>query len=95
MNNLDEYKCLVESYFGIMSLDEYDLKEYELKKLKKIIDDYSKENNISDEISNDIINNVKTNSTFKRNLQSCLITYSSVDAPIDLIILIKRKLKSL
>ena len=91
----DEYKCLVESYYGIMSLDEYELKEYELKKIKKIMDDYSKCNNILDEKCKTIIENVKENSTLKRNLQSCLITYGSIEAPIDLILIIKNKLKSL
>lgn len=95
MDIYDEYKCLVESYYGIMSLDEYELKEYELKKIKKIMDDYSEVNKISNEDCKNIVDNVKDNSTLKRNLQSCLITYGSIEAPMDLILVIKNKLKSL
>ena len=43
----DEFKYLVGGYYGVMEMDEYDLKVYVLKDIENYIRDFIKENPIS------------------------------------------------
>ena len=89
----DQYKLLIESYYGILIVDEYDLKEYVLKQIEKLIIDF--ENNYENIDYNKIREYVKNNVEVKTKLQSSLITLNSIDADIELILLIKDKIKEL
>ena len=89
----DQYKLLVESYYGVSLLDEYDLKEYVLKDIQKLIDNF--ENNYENIDYNSIKEYVKEKVSIKTKLQSSLITLNSMNAPMDLILLIKEKLKEI
>lgn len=88
----DQYKCLVEAYYGVSLLDEYDLKEYILKDIEDMITSFKNEyKNINyDEISGYVISNVSD----RTKLQSSLLILNKMNVPIDLILLIKKKLKS-
>lgn len=89
----DQYKLLVESYYGITLMNEYDLKEYALKKIDEIINDF--ENNYKGIDYNKIKEHVKTNVNNKTKLQSALITLNSINYDMDLILLIKDKIKNI
>ncbi len=89
----DEYKLLVESYFGILEVNEYDLKEYVLKKIEKLINDF--ENTYKDIDYKEIKEYVKENVDIKTKLQSSLITLNNINESMELILLIKDKLKNL
>ena len=39
----DEYKMYVESYYGILEVNEYELKEYALKKVEDLITSFENE----------------------------------------------------
>lgn len=88
----DQYKLLVESYYGIVLMNEYDLKEYALKKVEELINNF--ENNYNDINYDEIKEYVKANVNDKTKLQSALITLNSIDYDMDLILLIKDKLKN-
>jgi hypothetical protein len=90
MNTLEEkLNLLIEAYYGLLEMDEYDLKEYELKKLKDDIDNFINEYNIN----NFDFESVKNNICLKTKLQSLLIVLNKNNGPLELILLVKRRLK--
>jgi len=95
MKIIDQYRCLVSGYFGIRELDEYQLKEY----LLQIIEEYIKSFVETNEISNinyleeaAVINNT---TPIKRKLQDSLLVLNRIDASIEVILLVKKKIKEL
>ena len=89
----DQYKLLLKAYKGINLLDEYNLKLYVLNDLKDYIDKFLISNNMNasdyyyleDEINNESI---------KELLLSSVEVLNMIKGPIDLIILIKQKIKN-
>lgn len=87
----DQYKLLVEGYYGVDLIDEYDLKVYTLKDIEKLIDNFK----IIYDIDYENINKyVKENVSDKTKLQSSLILLNQMNAPMELILLIKKRLKN-
>ena len=93
MTLTDQYKLLVESYYGILEVNEYDLKEYVLKKIEKLITNF--ENTYKDIEYKEIKEYVKENVDIKTKLQSSLITLNNINESMELILIIKTKLKEL
>lgn len=90
MNTLEEkLNLLVEAYYGLFEMDEYDLKEFELKKLKDEIDNFINEYNIN----NFDFESVKNNISLRTKLQSLLIVLNKNNGPLELVLLVKRRLK--
>lgn len=90
MNTLEEkLNLLVEAYYGLLEMDEYDLKEFELKRLKDEIDNFINEYNIN----NFDFESVKNNVSLRTKLQSLLIVLNKNNGPLELILLVKRRLK--
>ena len=86
----ERLNLLVEAYYGIMEMDEYDLKVYELKKLEEEIDNFKNEYNIKD-----FDYEKPKNVSLKTKLQSSLIVLNENNGPLELILLIKRRLKDI
>ena len=90
MNTLEEkLNLLIEAYYGLLEMDEYELKEYELKRLKDEIDNFINEYNIN----NFDFESVKNNISLRTKLQSLLIVLNKNNRPLELILLVKRRLK--
>lgn len=90
MNTLEEkLNLLVEAYYGLLEMDEYDLKEFELKRLKNEIDNFINEYNIN----NFNFESVKNNISLRTKLQSLLIVLNKNNRPLELILLVKRRIK--
>ena len=85
----DRLNLLVEAYYGMMEMDEYELKVYEAKKIKDEIDNFVKEYNINDFD----YEYVKDNISLRTKLQSLLIVLNKNNGPMELILLIKKRLK--
>ena len=85
----EKLNLLVEAYYGLLEMDEYDLKEFELKKLKDEIDNFINQYNIN----NFDFEYVKDNISLKTKLQSLLIVLNKNNGPLELILLVKRRLK--
>ena len=85
----DEYKLYVESYFGILIVNEYNLKEYALNEIETIIKNFKK--NYEEIDYNKIKEYVKEKESKKTKLQSALIVLNSINYDMDLILLIKDK----
>ena len=85
----ERLNLLLEAYYGLYEMDEYDLKEFEIKYLKDEIDNYIKEYNIN----NFDFEYVKDNISLKTKLQSLLIVLNENNRPLELILLVKKRLK--
>lgn len=85
----DRLNLLVEAYYGMMEMDEYELKVYEAKKIKDEINNFVKEYNINDFD----YEYVKDNISLRTKLQSLLIVLNKNNGPMELILLIKKRLK--
>ena len=87
----ERLNLLLEAYYGLFEMDEYDLKEFEIKKLKDEIDNFIKEYNIN----NTNYESVKNNVSLKTKLQSLLIVLNENNGPLELILLVKRRIKEI
>lgn len=85
----DRLNLLVEAYYGMMEMDEYELKVYEAKKIEGEIKNFVKEYKIDDFD----YEYVKDNISLRTKLQSLLIVLNENNGPIELILLIKKRLK--
>lgn len=93
MDLKDQFRYLVRGYFGIKLMDEYGLKEYVLKDIENYIRDFIEVNPIEDfdylkeaEFIQDKVPN-------KNKLQDSLLVLNKVHAPMDLVLLVKQRLK--
>ncbi len=95
MTHEDEFKILVGGYFGIQEMDEYKLKVYVLKDMEDFIKNFLKLNPIVDYDYQKEAENIKDNLPLKRKLQDSLIALRKIDGSLDLILLIKEKIREL
>ena len=93
MDLKDQFRYLVGGYFGVEYIDEYDLKVYILKDIENYIRDFIEVNPIEDfdylkeaEFIQDKVPN-------KNKLQDSLLVLNKVHAPMDLVLLVKQRLK--
>lgn len=89
----DQFKLLVGGYYGISCLDEYDLKVYVLKDIENYIKDFIEINPI------DNFNYILESEKYERELslktkfQDALIVLNKINAPIEVILLVKNRIK--
>lgn len=91
----DQYRCLVEGYYGIEEMDEYDLKVYMLKEIEEYIKDFINEYKIENFDYKKEADYIKDNINIKTKLQSSLIILNKMNGPMELILLIKKRLKTI
>ena len=89
----DTYKMLYGAYLGIREMDEYESKEYVLQELNIYINDYIKTYNLK--LDFEKINSDIENQDLIRKLQDALIVLNMLNGHLDLILLIRSKLKEL
>lgn len=89
----DEYKILIGAYEGVKSMDNYIEKEYLLKDIAEYIKSFLKTNTLNnyEQIKEEYIKN----SSLKTKLQDSLILLNKMNAKIDIILLIKEKIRLL
>lgn len=92
---LDTFRYLVGAYYGIAEMDNYELKEYVLKDIENYIKDFLKENKIDSIDYEEEAKNVESELSLKTKLQDSLIVLPKVNAPMELILLVKSRLKEL
>ena len=89
----EEYRLYLGAYYGVQAMDSYELKVYILKEIDDYIKNFLKMNTI-DNIEEEITY-VKDNVDLKTKLQDSLILLNKINAPMELILLIKKRLKEL
>lgn len=95
MNLKDEFKCMIGAYYGVRSMDEYDLKVYVLKDIENYIKDFISNNNIDNYNYEEKAEIINKELSLKIKLQDSLIILQRMDASMELILLIKRKLRQI
>ncbi len=95
MNLKEEYYTLVSAYYGIRELDIYDLKVYILKDIENYIKDFLDNNPIDNFNYKEEAEKINISKSYKRKLQDCLRVLPKINAPIDLILLVKKELKNI
>ena len=91
----DQFRYLVGGYYGVSLMDEYELKEYVLDDIKKYIEDFIQVNPIDNfdykreaEVLKDKLSN-------KRKLQDALLVLNKMNGSMDLVFMIKARLKKM
>ena len=89
----DKFRYLVGGYYGVNLMDEYPLKEYVLKDIENYIKDFVKVNPINN--FNYLEEHLKVKDTVsdRVKLQDALLILNIIKGPMDLVFLIKEKLK--
>ena len=89
----NQYKLLVLGYYGMMYLDDYDLKVYILKDIEEYIKAFIKNNPIKDFDYKEMALKYESESSKKTKLQDTLIVLHKIKAPMEVILLVKKPLK--
>lgn len=89
----NQFRYLVGGYYGVNLMDEYPLKEYVLKDIESYIKDFVKVNPIDN--FNYLEEHIKVKDTVsdRVKLQDALLVLNIIKGPMDLVFLIKEKLK--
>lgn len=95
MDLKDQFRYLVGGYFGITYMDEYPLKEFVLKDIENYIKDFIEINPIDDFDYVLESEKVKDEVSVLVKLQDSLLVLNKINADMDLVLLVKRKIKSM
>lgn len=89
----NQYRYLVGGYYGVNLIDEYPLKEYILKDIENYIKDFVKQNPIDNFNYEEEALLIKDKVSDKRKLQDALLVLNLMKGPMELVFLVKDKLK--
>lgn len=93
MNLEENFRILVSGYYGIYEMDEYPLKLYILKDVEKYIRDFVNNYKNIDFDYEKVLRELEEE-PLKVKLQDSLYVLNKIKGPLDLIILIKNKIKN-
>lgn len=91
----DEFKYLVGGYYGVREMDNYDLKVYVLKDIEDYIKCFIKDNSILNFNYKKEAEKINDTMSLKTKLQDSLLVLNKMNASMDLIFLIKRRLEEI
>ena len=91
---IDQYRYLVGGYYGIQLMDEYPLKEFILKDVEEYIKNFIELNPIDNFNYKEEANMINDKLSDKVKLQDALLVTNRINAPMDLVFLIKKRLKN-
>ena len=89
----NQFRYLVGGYCGVSLMDEYSLKEFILKDIENYIKDFIEVNPIDNFDYEKEAKLVKEKVSDKTKLQDALLVLNKMNGPMDLVLLIKAKLK--
>lgn len=95
MSLKNQFKLLVLGYYGVLCLDEYDLKVYILKDIENYIRTFIKINPINDFDYKSEALNYEKEASKKTKLQDALIVLNKIKAPMEVVLLVKKHLKEI
>lgn len=91
----DQFKYLVGGYYGITYMDEYPLKEFILQDIENYIKDFIEINPIDNFDYLEKAKEYEEELDEKTKLQDSLLVLNKINAPMELILLVKSRLKKL
>ena len=89
----NQFRYLVGGYYGVSLVDEYPLKEYIMNDIRNYINDFINTNTIDNFDYRKEELDVKDNVSESVKLQDALIVLQKINGPMDLVFLIKERLK--
>ncbi len=89
----DRFRYLVGGYYGVSLMDSYPLKEYILKDIENYIRDFIEVNPIKDFNYRKEAEEVAEKVSEKTKLQDALLVLNLINGPMDLVFLVKERLK--
>ena len=89
----ETYRMLYSGYLGVSEMEEYKSKEFVLKDIADYIDNYISTYNLS--LDFDKIKEELEKQEIYRKLQDAILVLNMIDAPLELTLLIRLKLKEL
>ena len=89
----NQYRYLVGGYYGVNLIDEYPLKEYILKDIENYIKDFVDQNPIDNFNYEEEALLIKDKVSDKRKLQDALLVLNLMKGPMELVFLVKDRLK--
>ena len=89
------FRYLVGGYYGVSLMDEYPLKEFALKDIENYIREFVENNPISNFNYKEEALKVKESVSERVKLQDALLVLNKMNGPMDLVILIKQRLKQM
>lgn len=93
MDLKDQFRYLVGGYYGVGLMDEYPLKEYVQKDIENYIRDFIEINPIDDFDYRAEALLVKEKVSDKVKLQDALLVLNKINASMDLVFMVKARLK--
>ena len=95
MSQEDQYRYLFSAYYGVIEMDEYDLKVYVLKDLENYIKDFIDVYPIDNFDYRKEAQKIEDEVSLKTKLQDALLVLNKINGPIELSLLIKKRLKEI
>lgn len=96
MNDLiDQYRYLVGGYYGMCLMDEYPLKEFILQDIKNYVIDFIDINPIDNFDYKKEAEEIKDNVSDRVKLQDLLLVLNKINADMEVVFLVKEKLREL
>lgn len=95
MDLKDQFKYLVGGYYGITYMDDYPLKEYVLKDIENYIKNFIEINPIDNFNYQEEAKKYEEELSEITKLQDSLIVLNKINASMELVLLVKSRLKKL
>ena len=95
MDLKDTYKYLVGGYYGILEMDEYGTKEFVLKDIENYIKEFITDNPIPNFDYEKEARKIEKELSLKTKLQDSLLVLPKVNAPLELVLLVKKRIKDI
>lgn len=94
MSLIEQFRQMVGAYYGVLEMDEYPTNIFETKKIENFIRQFVKDNPIDDY---DLYEEAKKIEyiPLKMRLQDSLVILNRINGPMDLNLLIKKKIREL
>lgn len=89
----NQFRYLVGGYYGVSLMDEYPLKEFIMEDIKNYIINFIEINPINGFDYKKEADDIKDNVSEKVKLQDALLVLNKINAQMDLVFLIKKRLK--
>lgn len=93
MELIDQFRYLVGGYYGMMEMDEYELKVYVLKDIENYIRAFIHDNPIPDFDYKEEARKVADEVSLITKLQDSLLVLYKIDAAMEVVLLVKARLK--
>lgn len=91
----DQYRTLVGAYYGIREMDEHELRIFILKDIENHIKNFIEINPISNFNYREEAEKINVNLSLKRKLQDALRILPEVDAPLEFILLVQKRIRKI